>query len=116
MVNANTEHPDEAWALVQALTTAETQAQVSALGANIPSRVSQEALDAFLTFTPPENNQAFLNGLALDPHTEGPLWTGSWPEYVTAMDAQVSALLSGEITLEQYRTTVCTEANRAFGQ
>jgi len=116
VVNANTEHPEEAWALVQALTTAETQAQVSALGANIPSRVSQEALDAFLTFTPPDNNQAFLNGLANDPHTEGPLWAGSWPEYVTAMDAQVSALLSGEITLESYRTTVCTEANRVFGQ
>jgi hypothetical protein len=32
------------------------------------------------------------------------------------MDAQVSALLSGDITLEEYQTTVCTEANRAFGQ
>jgi multiple sugar transport system substrate-binding protein len=67
VINANTEHPEEAWALVQALTTAETQAQIAELGANIPSRVNQEALDAFLTFTPPANNQAFLNGLAREP-------------------------------------------------
>jgi hypothetical protein len=57
-------HPEEAWEAGQALTTAETQGKVAALGANIPSRVSQEALDAFLTFTPPANNQAFLNGIA----------------------------------------------------
>ncbi|MEZ4592047.1 MAG: hypothetical protein R3D55_13030 [Chloroflexota bacterium] len=47
VVNANTEHPEEAWALVQALTTAETQGKIAELGANVPSRVSQEALDAF---------------------------------------------------------------------
>ena len=64
VVNAKTAHPEEAWKLVQALTTAETQGKVAALGANIPSRVSKEALDAFLTFTPPANNQAFLNGIA----------------------------------------------------
>jgi multiple sugar transport system substrate-binding protein len=116
VVNANTEHPEEAWALVQALSTAETQAQVSALGANIPSRVSQQALDAFLTFTPPDNNQAFLNGLANDPSTEGPLWAGSWPDFVTAMDTQISALLTGELTLDGFAETVCDEANRAFGE
>ncbi|MBI3162008.1 MAG: sugar ABC transporter substrate-binding protein, partial [Chloroflexi bacterium] len=78
VINANTEHPEEAWALVQSLTTAETQGKISALGANIPSRVSQEALDAFLTFTPPANNQAFLNGIApaAAPTAEGPLWAG----------------------------------------
>ena len=75
VINANTEHPEEAWQLIQALTTAETQGKVSALGTNIPSRVSQEALDAFLTFTPPDNNQAFLNGLSDNPAVEGPLWT-----------------------------------------
>ncbi len=87
VVNANTEHPEEAWALVQALTTASVQGTVAELGANIPSRVSQEALDAFLTFTPPANNQAFLDGLAMSPTAEGPLWAGSWPEYVQTMDA-----------------------------
>jgi len=46
VINAKTAHPEEAWKLVQALTTAETQGKVAALGANIPSRVSQQALDA----------------------------------------------------------------------
>ncbi|MDX1415993.1 MAG: sugar ABC transporter substrate-binding protein [Candidatus Promineifilaceae bacterium] len=116
VVNADTEHPEAAWELVQALTTAEVQGQVSALGANVPSRVSQEALDAFLTFTPPENNQAFLDGLARDPAAEGPLWAGSWPEFVTVMDASVSSLLTGESTVDDFAATVCDEANKAFAQ
>jgi multiple sugar transport system substrate-binding protein len=114
VVNADTEHPEEAWALVQALTTAETQGTVSALGANIPSRVSQEALDAFLGFTPPANNQAFLDGLANGPTAEGPLWAGSWPEFVTVMDASVSSLLTGDMTIDDFAATVCDEANKAF--
>lgn len=116
VVNANTANPEAAWQLVQALTTAETQGKVAALGANVPSRVSQEALDAFLTFTPPANNQAFLDGLANNPASEGPLWAGSWPEYGTVMDAAISSLLTGETTLDDFSATVCDEANKAFTQ
>lgn len=114
VVNANTGHPEEAWQLVQALTTAETQGKVAALGANIPSRVSQEALDAFLTFTPPDNNQAFLNGLARNPATEGPLWAGSWPEYDAIMGPAVTAVLNGDTTIDDYAATICGEANKVF--
>jgi multiple sugar transport system substrate-binding protein len=99
---------------VQALTTAETQRAVSELGANIPSRVSQEALDAFLTFTPPANNQAFLNGLARNPATEGPLWAGNWPEFDAIMGPAVQAVLTGQRTVEQFGATICDEANRTF--
>ncbi|MCP4424611.1 MAG: sugar ABC transporter substrate-binding protein [Chloroflexi bacterium] len=115
VVNANTAHPEKAWELVQALTTAEVQGQVAALGANVPSRVSQEALDAFLTFTPPANNQAFLDGLANSPTAEGPLWAGSWPEFATVMDAAISSLLTGETTVDDFAGSVCDEANKAFG-
>jgi len=115
VVNANTEHPEEAWELVQQLTQADVQGQISSLGTNIPSRVSQEALDAFLGFTPPANNQAFLNGLQNDPTTEGPVWAGSWPEYVTVMDTYFSALMTGESTIEDFKANVCGEANQAFG-
>lgn len=114
VVNAKTAHPEQAWALVQALTTAETQGKISALGANIPSRVSQEAFDAFLTFTPPANNQAFLNGLADNPATEGPLWAGSWPEYDKIMGPAVQAVLNGDKTLEDFGATICDEANKVF--
>ena len=114
VVNANTADPAAAWALVQALTQADVQAQISALGANIPSRVSQEALDAFLTFTPPANNQAFLNGLAQSPSTEGPLWAGSWPEYVTAMDSQIQPVVTGSRDIADFQANICSETAAAF--
>lgn len=114
VVNANTEHPEEAWELVQRLTTAAVQGQIAALGANIPSRVSEEALDTFLTFTPPANNQAFLDGLARDPATEGPLWTGSWPDFDTVMGAAISSVLTGQTSVEQFAATIDDQANRAF--
>lgn len=116
VINAKTEHPAEAWALVQALTTAKTQGEIAALGANIPSRVSQEALDAFLTFTPPANNQAFLNGIAVDakPTAEGPLWAGSWPEFSKVMDPAVQGVLTGATTVEAFGATICDEADKVF--
>ncbi len=114
VVNANTENPEAAWQLVQALTQADVQAQISALGANIPSRVSQEALDAFLGFTPPDNNQAFIDGLTNDPATEGPLWAGSWPEYVTAMDGAVQAVVTGERDIDDFQANICDETASAF--
>lgn len=116
VVNAKTEHPEEAWMLVQKLTEAETQGKISALGTNIPSRVSKEALDKFLTFTPPANNQAFLNGIAdaSKPTAEGPLWAGSWPEYDSIMGAKISAVLNGELSIDEFKSTICSEANKVF--
>lgn len=114
VVNADTADPDKAWELVQALTTAEVQAEVAELGANIPSRVSQEALDAFLTFTPPENNQAFLDGLSENPDTEGPLWAGSWPEFVSIMDAEVGAVVTGSTSPEDFQANICGLTEPAF--
>ena len=114
VVNANTEHPQEAWELVQALTSADTQAQISELGANIPSRQSQDAIDAFLTFTPPENNQAFINGLQDSPTAEGPLWAGDWPTFDTAMNDAVTAVINGTRTLDDYAAKVCDETAAAF--
>jgi multiple sugar transport system substrate-binding protein len=116
VVNANTEHPEQAWELVQALTTADTQGTISELGTNIPSRVSQQALDAFLTFTPPDNNQAFLNGLNDQPATEGPLWAGSWPDYDRVMGPAITAVLTGESTIDAFSSTICDEANKTFDQ
>lgn len=116
VVNAKTAHPQQAWELVQKLTTADTQGKVAALGANIPSRTGQDALDAFLTFTPPANNQAFLNGLADNPKAEGPLWTGSWPDYDKIMGPAVQAVLTGSQSVEDFGNTICDEANKAFTQ
>jgi len=116
VVNPNTKDPEAAWKLAQALTEADTQGKIAALGANIPSRVSQEALDKFLTFTPPANNQAFLNGIdpKSKPTAEGPLWAGSWPEYDAIMGPAVQAVITGDKTIEEFAQTVCDEANKVF--
>lgn len=114
--NAGTEHPEEAWAVINALTDPAIQKMVSELGANIPSRTGEESLADFLTFTPPANNQAFLDGLANNAVAEGPLWAGSWPQYDTVMGAAVSAVVNGETTVDEFQATVCAEANAAgFG-
>jgi multiple sugar transport system substrate-binding protein len=115
-VNANTAHPEEAWQLLQELTSATVQGQVAELGANIPSRVSDEAIDAFLTFSPPANNQAFIDGLAENPDTEGPLWAGNWPEFDAIMGPAVQSVLNGEMSIDDFAGSICDEANKAFTQ
>jgi multiple sugar transport system substrate-binding protein len=116
VVNAKTEHPEEAWALVQALTEADIQGKISSRGTNIPSRVSKEALDAFLTFTPPDNAQAFLNGIAdaAKPTAEGPLWAGNWPAVDTAYGNAVTAVVTGERTVDDFVAKICDEAAAGF--
>ena len=114
VVNANTENPEQAFALVEELTSVDTQGKISALGANIPSRQSEEALEAFAGFTPPENAQAFINGIQNDPATEGPLWKGDWPAFSTTTDAAVNAVITGQRTIEDFQANICTENAGAF--
>jgi multiple sugar transport system substrate-binding protein len=114
VVNADTENPQAAWDLVRALTSANVQATIAELGANIPSRVSQDAIDAFLTFTPPENTQAFLDGLSENPTTEAPLWTGDWPSFRDEMNIRVGAVVTGDLSLEDYAANICTDLNQYF--
>ncbi len=115
VVNAATENPEAAWELVAALTQADVQGQISALGANIPSRVSDEALNAFLAATPPANNQAFLDGLSQNPATEGPLWAGSWPEFSAAMDSEIQAVVTGARDVADFQANICSETAVGFG-
>jgi multiple sugar transport system substrate-binding protein len=114
VVNADTANPEAAWELVRALTSADVQGEISALGANIPSRVSDAALEAFLGVTPPANNQAFLDGLAQSPTAEGPLWAGSWPDFVSFMDAEVGAVITGDRDIADFQTNICGETADAF--
>ena len=84
---------------------------VAELGANIPSRVGDDVAETFLTLTPPENNQAFLDGLANRAVAEGPLWEGNWPKFDTVMTAAVEGLANGETTIEEFAATICAEAD-----
>jgi multiple sugar transport system substrate-binding protein len=117
VVNANTEHPEEAWELVSQLTSAEVQGNISALGANIPSRSSQEAIDLFLGTLPDSgvNNQAFIDGTtAADVRTEAPLFNGNWPAIDTAYGTAVTAIFNGELTAEEFAATICDTVEPEF--
>lgn len=115
VINAQTANPEAAWKLVEALTSVEVQSKISSLGANIPSRQSQEAIDAFLTYTPPANNQAFVDGISNDPVAEGPLWNGNWPAFDKAAGDEVTALMNGDTTIKEFQETICQVTASAFG-
>jgi multiple sugar transport system substrate-binding protein len=117
VVNAKTAHPAEAWDLVTRLTSAEIQGQISSLGANIPSRATQEAIDLFLGTLPGTgiNNQAFVDGTtAEDVRTEAPLFNGDWPAVDQAYGTGVTAVFNGEKTAQQFADTICDEVAPYF--
>ncbi len=114
VVNANTEHPEQAFELLTRLTDGDVQAQIAELGANIPSRVDDpNTLDQFLTFTPPENNQAFLDGLESSV-PEGPLWQGDWPAFDGIMAPALEAVIAGDLSLEEFSATIDDQLNATF--
>jgi multiple sugar transport system substrate-binding protein len=110
VVNANTEHPEEAWELISRLTSPEVQGEIASLGANIPSRATQEAMDLFLGTLPDSgvNNQAFIDGTtAADVRTESPLFFGDWPAIDTEYAAGITSVFNGEITAQEFADTIC---------
>ncbi|KAB2905005.1 MAG: sugar ABC transporter substrate-binding protein [Anaerolineae bacterium] len=108
VVNANTAHPEEAWELITRLTSAEIQGQIASLGANIPSRANQEAIDLFLATLPDSgvNNQVFTDGLQVAV-TEAPLFFGDWPAIDAEYANQVNLVLNGELSAQEFADTIC---------
>ncbi|MFT5221819.1 MAG: multiple sugar transport system substrate-binding protein [Glaciecola sp.] len=116
VVNANTEHPEAAFELLTELTSPSTQATISELGANIPSRIDDADAQAdFLTYSPPANNQAFLDGLGQNPVSEGPLWSGDWPAYDGAMSPEIQSVIAGDQSLADFQASICDKLNPTFG-
>ena len=119
VVNAKTENPEQAWELVTRLTSPEIQGEIASLGANIPSRSTQEAVDLFLGTLPDSgvNNQAFIDGtMAADVRTEAPLFSGNWPAIDTAYGNAVTSVFNGEMTAEEFADTICTQVASDFDQ
>ena len=117
VVNAKTEHPEQAWDLVTRLTGNEVQANNAALGAIIPSRATQDAIDLFLATLPGTgiNNQAFVDGTTSeDVRTEAPLFNGNWPAIDTAYGNAVARVFNGEMTPQLFADTICTEVSPEF--
>jgi len=118
VVNAKTAHPAEAWDLVTRLTSAEIQGQIASLGANIPSRATDEAIELFLgTLDGAVNNQAFIDGTTSeDVRTEAPLFKGNWPAIDTIYGTDVNAVFNGTLTPEEFAATICDKVAAEFDQ
>jgi len=118
VVNAKTANPAEAWDLVTRLTSAEIQGQIASLGANIPSRATDEAIELFLgTLDGAVNNQAFIDGTTSeDVRTEAPLFKGNWPAIDTIYGTDVTAVFNGELTPEEFAATICDKVAAEFDQ
>ena len=115
VVNVNTEHPEEAWDLVTRLTSAEIQGSIAALGSNIPSRTSEDALELFLGTLPDSgvDNQIFLDG-AFAGVTEVPLFNGDWPSIDGVYGTGINDVFSGSMSPQDFADTVCDLAAEHF--
>lgn len=115
VVNAKTDYPEEAWELVTRLTSAEIQGSIAALGANIPSRQTEDAIELFLNTLPDSgvNNQAFVDGAAAGV-AEAPLFFGDWPQIDAVYGAGFTAVLNGELEPQDFANTVCEQVVEFF--
>ncbi len=117
VVNAKTQHPEEAWDLVTRLTSAEIQGQIASLGANIPSRQTDDAIELFLGTLPDSgvNNQAFVDGAAAGV-AESPLFFGDWTQIGNAYDGGFAAVLNGELEAQDFANTICDAVAEFFDE
>lgn len=116
-VNAKTAHPEEAWELVTRLTSADVQGSIAALGANIPSRQTDEAIELFLNTLPDSgvNNQAFVDGAAVGV-TEAPLFSGDWPAIDQVYGTEINRVFNGEITAQEFADNICGMVAQYFDE
>jgi multiple sugar transport system substrate-binding protein len=115
VVNANTEHPEEAWALLQELTSLEAQQQVSALGANFPSRTGEEAMSAVMENFPDLNNAAFTNAMANYAVAEAPLWKGDFGQINwNTVEPAITQVLTGEVAPADFTSSICGQIEQYF--
>ena len=115
VVNANTENPEQAYDLVTRLTSADIQGEIASLGANIPSRNTDAAIELFLNTLPDADvdNQAFIDGASVGV-AEAPLFNGDWPAIDAAYGQGVNDVFNGEQTAQEFADTICTQVEGNF--
>lgn len=115
VINANTENPEEAWMLLQQLTSVDAQQQVSALGANFPSRQGEEALAAVMENFPDLNNAAFTNAIANYAVAEAPLWKGDFGQINwNTVEPAITQVLTGELAPADFTANICGQIEQYF--
>jgi multiple sugar transport system substrate-binding protein len=114
VIAKTTKHPDQAWAVLKALTSPEVQAKVAVMGSSIPSNKGQAGVDAFLASKPPENNQAFLSSAATA-QAEIPLFHGNFDAIVNGVyQPAIDKILSNKGTVADITKGACEAANKLF--
>jgi multiple sugar transport system substrate-binding protein len=114
VVSAASKNPQQAWAVIKALTSPEVQAQVAALGTNIPSNKDKAAVDAFLNSKPPADNQPFVAGAAYA-NAEIPLYTGNWGDIVGGQyQPNIDKIFAGQMSVAEAVKAACDGANPLF--
>lgn len=96
-ITSASKYPEEAWKLLSYIVGKDGQTKMTELGLLLPSRRSVAESDVFLTSTPPETNQIFLDELEF----AKPLpMTPKYPEIEKVMNDQTDLVLTGEISAE----------------
>jgi multiple sugar transport system substrate-binding protein len=114
VMNAKTTHPKEAFELMTKLVSLDVQAQITKLGANIPSRKGDDAVKAFLDSTPDINNQAWVNSLKYAV-AEAPLWGANFDELDgKVVEPAVAKVLNGDMAAEDFTKTICDQVDPFF--
>lgn len=114
VISGKTKYPEQAWTVLKALTSPEVQAQVAALGTNIPSNKDQAAVDAFLNSKPPEDNQPFIAGASYA-EAEIPLYTGNWGDIVNGQyQPNIDKIFAGQLSVADAAKAACDGANPLF--
>lgn len=114
-INANTVDPEAAWELVNQLTSLDVQLQVAELGANFPSRMGDDVVEAVNGFFPDLNNAAFLNAIANYAVAEAPLWKGDFGSINwNTVEPAITQVLTGELTPADFTSSICGQIEEFF--
>ncbi|MCA9907845.1 MAG: sugar ABC transporter substrate-binding protein [Anaerolineae bacterium] len=97
------------WRTLKELTNVESQSLLTALGATIPSRRSDDAIRAFLTAIPDKNSAAFTQALADYALAEAPLWNSSFEAYDAIANQALTRVINGDMTMADFTASICDD-------
>lgn len=113
-ITTSTEDVDASFAVLKQLVSAETQTTIIGLGTIQPSIVSESATEAFMASTPPENNQAFINGLNYATPEQSP-WNINMNTVLWAvLHPEAARVMAGEITPAEFTASICEAIDPLF--
>jgi multiple sugar transport system substrate-binding protein len=113
-ISRNTANQDAAYRVLRELVSVETQGTLMELGSIMPSVVSEDVLEKFISLTPPENNAAFVNAMEYATAEQSP-WNINMNTVLFAILApEAERVIVGEISPQEFADTICEQINAEF--